>query len=227
MEQKVIVVRKVIVVKNQRRTVETKEKVIQDKVVMMRKVETKEKKRQKKKKKKNDKLPRQRISSLNQSHAATSAVLITADAKSRFAKFVEIILIPRIIVHVIHNLVKQLIDSQQQFRQLFDEIRQIDFRIPSLKDLETQLNQYNARLYSMTDEEELCNTQPIFNPEEDVSVDTLKIFEVNEVTQMEDYLRETSKECEVFQIELEIVIALNEGENEMKIDVISDKPEKP
>ncbi|KAK9125334.1 hypothetical protein Scep_014180 [Stephania cephalantha] len=79
----------------------------------------------------------------------------------------------------------------------------------------------------MTDEEELCSTQPIFNPNEDVSVDTLKDFKVNEVAQMEDYLRETSKECEVFRIEQEIVIALNEGENEMKIDVISDKPEKP
>ncbi|KAK9163108.1 hypothetical protein Syun_004010 [Stephania yunnanensis] len=79
---------------------------------------------------------------------------------------------------------------------------------------------------SMTDEEELCSTQPIFNQEEDVSVDTLKIFEVNEVTNVEDYLRETSEECEVFQIEPEIVIALNEGENEMKIYVISDNPEK-
>ncbi|KAK9169502.1 hypothetical protein Syun_001642 [Stephania yunnanensis] len=78
----------------------------------------------------------------------------------------------------------------------------------------------------MTDEEELCSIQPIFNPEEDVSVDTLKDFKVNEVTQMEDYLRETSKECEVFQIKPEIVIALNEEENEMKIYVISDKPEK-
>ncbi|KAK9098625.1 hypothetical protein Syun_025670 [Stephania yunnanensis] len=55
----------------------------------------------------------------------------------------------------------------------------------------------------------------------------LKDFEVNEVTQVEDYLKETSDECEVFQIESEIVIALNEVENEMKIDVISDKPEKP
>ncbi|KAK9113905.1 hypothetical protein Syun_020702 [Stephania yunnanensis] len=61
---------------------------------------------------------------------------------------------------------------------------------------------------------------------EDVSVDTLKNLEVNKVTQMEDYLRETSKECEVFQIEPEIVITLNEGKNEMKTDVISIKPEK-
>ncbi|KAK9147840.1 hypothetical protein Scep_006597 [Stephania cephalantha] len=96
-----------------------------------------------------------------------------------------------------------------------------------LKDLETQLIQYNVRLQNMSDEEELCSTQPIFNQKEDVSVDTLKNFEVNEVTQVEDYLRETSEECEVFQIEPDIVIALNEGENEMKTDVILDKSEKP
>ncbi|KAK9149071.1 hypothetical protein Scep_007828 [Stephania cephalantha] len=124
-------------------------------------------------------------------------------------------------------MMKQLIDNQQKVNRILDEIRQIHFRIPGLKDLETKLDQYNVRLQSMTDEEELCSTQPIFNPEKDMSVDTLKIFEVNEVTQMEDYLRETSEECEVFQIEPKIVIALNEGENEMKIDVISDKPEKP
>ncbi|KAK9170040.1 hypothetical protein Syun_002180 [Stephania yunnanensis] len=44
---------------------------------------------------------------------------------------------------------------------------------------------------------------------------------------VEDYLIETSEECEVFQIESEIVIALSEGEDEMKIDVNSNKPEKP
>ncbi|KAK9111797.1 hypothetical protein Scep_019316 [Stephania cephalantha] len=127
----------------------------------------------------------------------------------------------------LEDMMKQLIYNHQQFRQLFEEIRQIDFEILGLKDLETQLIQYNVRLQNMTNEEELCSTQPIFNPEEDVSVDTLKDFEVNEVTQVEDYWRETSEECEVFQIEPEIVIVLNEGENEMKIDVISDKPEKP
>ncbi|KAK9151092.1 hypothetical protein Syun_009401 [Stephania yunnanensis] len=78
----------------------------------------------------------------------------------------------------------------------------------------------------MTNEEELRSTQPIFNPEEDVSVDTLKNFEVNEVTHVEDYWRETLEECEVSQIESEIVIALNKGENEMKTDVISYMPEK-
>ncbi|KAK9166433.1 hypothetical protein Scep_001624 [Stephania cephalantha] len=119
------------------------------------------------------------------------------DLWSRFAKFVDI-LIPHMTVPIIHGL----------------------------KDLETQFIQYNARLQNMTNEEELCSTQPIFNLEEDVSVDTLKNLGVNEVTQMEDYLRETTEGHEVFQIESEIIIALNEGENEMKIDVISDKPEK-
>ncbi|KAK9105180.1 hypothetical protein Scep_022024 [Stephania cephalantha] len=123
-------------------------------------------------------------------------------------------------------MMKQLIDNQQKVNWILDEIRQIDFEIPGLKDLETQFIHYNVRRQNMTYEEELCSTQPIFNLEEDVSVDTLRNFEVNEVTQMEDYLRETSEEREVFQIEPEIVIALNEGENEMKIDVISDKPEK-
>ncbi|KAK9128018.1 hypothetical protein Syun_016815 [Stephania yunnanensis] len=63
--------------------------------------------------------------------------------------------------------------------------------------------------------------------EEDVSFDTLTNLEVKEDTQMEDYLIDTSEECEVFQIELEIVIALNEEKDEMKIDVNSNKPEMP
>ncbi|KAK9140028.1 hypothetical protein Scep_009709 [Stephania cephalantha] len=94
-------------------------------------------------------------------------------------------------------MMKQLIDNQQKVNWLLEEIRQINFEIPGLKDLETQFIQYNVRLQNMTDKEELCSTQPIFNSDEDVGVDTLKIFKVNE------------------------------GENEMKIDVISDKPEKP
>ncbi|KAK9148215.1 hypothetical protein Scep_006972 [Stephania cephalantha] len=91
------------------------------------------------------------------------------------------------------DMMKQLIDNQQQFQRLFEELRQINFEIPGLKDLETQFIQYNVRIQNMTDEEEFCSTQPIFNLEEDVSVDTLKSFEVNEATQMEDYLRETAE----------------------------------
>ncbi|KAK9128796.1 hypothetical protein Syun_017593 [Stephania yunnanensis] len=63
--------------------------------------------------------------------------------------------------------------------------------------------------------------------EEDVSDDTLTNLEVREDTQMEDYLIETSDECEVFPIEPEIVIALNEGEDEMNSYVNSEKPEMP
>ncbi|KAK9134705.1 hypothetical protein Syun_014035 [Stephania yunnanensis] len=70
-------------------------------------------------------------------------------------------------------------------------------------------------------------SQPTFNLEEDVSVDMLTNLEVKEDTQMEDYLIDTYEECEVFQIEPEIVIALNKGEDEMKIVVNSDKPEMP
>ncbi|KAK9093136.1 hypothetical protein Syun_028047 [Stephania yunnanensis] len=123
-------------------------------------------------------------------------------------------------------MMKQLIDNQQQFQWLSEELRRINFEIPGLKDLETQFIQFNVRLQNMIDEEELCSTQPIFQPEEDVSVNTLKNFEVNEVTHMEDYLSETTKGCKVFQIEPEIVIALDEEENEMKIDVILEMPEK-
>ncbi|KAK9081712.1 hypothetical protein Syun_030758 [Stephania yunnanensis] len=95
------------------------------------------------------------------------------------------------------------------------------------KDLVTDLDQYIASRQRKIDEPELCSTQPTFNLEEDVRVDTLTNLEVKEDTQMEDYLINTSKECEVFQIEPKIVIALNEGEDEMNIDVNSDKPEMP
>ncbi|KAK9168963.1 hypothetical protein Syun_001103 [Stephania yunnanensis] len=95
------------------------------------------------------------------------------------------------------------------------------------KDLVTDLDQYIASRQRKIDEAELCSTQPTFNPEEDVSDDTLTNLEVQDVTRVEDYLIETPEECEVFQIEPEIVIALNEGEDEMKIDVNLDKPEMP
>ncbi|KAK9087286.1 hypothetical protein Syun_029680 [Stephania yunnanensis] len=96
-----------------------------------------------------------------------------------------------------------------------------------LKDLVTDLDQYIASRQRKIDEAEFCSSQPTFNPEEDASVDTLTNLEVKEDTKMEDYLIEISEECEVFQIEPEIVIALNEGEDEMNIDVNSDKLEKP
>ncbi|KAK9166537.1 hypothetical protein Scep_001728 [Stephania cephalantha] len=101
------------------------------------------------------------------------------------------------------DMIKQLIDNQQKVNRILEEIRQIDFEIPGLKDLETQFIQYNVRLQNMTYEEELCSTEPIFNPEEDVSVDTLKNFEVNEVTHMEDYWRETSEEYKLEKPQIE------------------------
>ncbi|KAK9099299.1 hypothetical protein Syun_026344 [Stephania yunnanensis] len=73
--------------------------------------------------------------------------------------------------------------------------------------------------------EKLCSTQPTFHSEEDVRDDTLTNLEVREDTEPEDYVIEILEECEVFQIEPEIVIALNEGEYKMKIDVDSDMSE--
>ncbi|KAK9107457.1 hypothetical protein Syun_023468 [Stephania yunnanensis] len=82
-------------------------------------------------------------------------------------------------------------------------------------------------LQNMTDKEELRSTQPISYPEENVYVDTLKNVDVNEVTHVEEYWRKTTEGLEVLEIEPEIVMALDEEENEMKIEVISDRPEKP
>ncbi|KAK9166907.1 hypothetical protein Scep_002098 [Stephania cephalantha] len=80
----------------------------------------------------------------------------------------------------------------------------------------------------MTEKKELCSTQPIFHPKENVSVDTLKNVEVNEVTQVEDYWSETVEGLEVLHIEPEITIALNEvEENEIRIKVISGRLEEP
>ncbi|KAK9098654.1 hypothetical protein Syun_025699 [Stephania yunnanensis] len=87
-----------------------------------------------------------------------------------------------------------------------NEIPNIDLSLPALTDVQTSFT---------------------FTPEEDVSDDTFTNLEVREDTQMEDYLIETSDECEVFPIEPEIVVALNEGEDEMNIDVNSEKPEMP
>ncbi|KAK9169400.1 hypothetical protein Syun_001540 [Stephania yunnanensis] len=79
----------------------------------------------------------------------------------------------------------------------------------------------------MTNKEELCSTQPISYLEENVNVDTLKNVEVNKVTQVEEYWSKTAEGLKVHQIELEIIIALDEEENDMKIEVISDRPDEP
>ncbi|KAK9107342.1 hypothetical protein Syun_023353 [Stephania yunnanensis] len=128
---------------------------------------------------------------------------------------------------MVMQMIYQMRESAQDFRRAIHNIRQLDFSCPGSKDLVTDLDQYSATFHRIIYEAELCSTQPTFNPDEDVSVHTLTNLEVHVDIQMEDYLIETSDECEVFQIETEIVIALNEGEDEMDIDVNSDKPEKP
>ncbi|KAK9107778.1 hypothetical protein Syun_023789 [Stephania yunnanensis] len=128
---------------------------------------------------------------------------------------------------MVMQMIYQMRESAQDLRRASHNIRQLDFSCPGSKDLVTDLDQYSATLHRTIDEAELCSTQPTFNPDENVSVHTLTNLEVHEDIQMEDYLIETSDECKVFQIEPEIVIALNEGDDEMNIDVNSDKPEKP
>ncbi|KAK9092458.1 hypothetical protein Syun_027369 [Stephania yunnanensis] len=127
----------------------------------------------------------------------------------------------------LEDMVMQVMESMPECWQICNKIRKLDFSCPGSKDLVADLHQHIASRQRKIDEAELCSTQPTFNSEEDVSVDTLTNLEVKEDTQMEDYLIDTSEECEVFQIEPEIVIALNEGKDEMKIDVNSDKPEMP
>ncbi|KAK9107596.1 hypothetical protein Syun_023607 [Stephania yunnanensis] len=128
---------------------------------------------------------------------------------------------------MVMQMIYQMRESAQDLRRASHNIRQLDFSCPGSKDLVADLDQHIASRQRKIDEAEFCSTQLTFNPEEDVRVDTLTNLEVKEDIQMEDYLIETSEECEVFQIEPEIVIALNEGEDEMKIDVNSDKLEIP
>ncbi|KAK9142719.1 hypothetical protein Syun_012119 [Stephania yunnanensis] len=127
----------------------------------------------------------------------------------------------------LEDMVMQVMESVPECRQVRNEIWKFYFGCLGSKDLVIDLDQYIASRQRKIDEAELCSTQPTFNPEEDVSVDMLTNLEVHDVTQMEDYLIDTSEECEVFQIKPEIVNALNEGEDETNIDVNSDKPEKP
>ncbi|KAK9151096.1 hypothetical protein Syun_009405 [Stephania yunnanensis] len=125
---------------------------------------------------------------------------------------------------MVMKMIYQMIESVQDCRLVCHNIRKLDFSCPDSKDLVTDLDRYIASSQRKIDEAELCSTQLTFNLEEDASVDTLMNLKVKKDTQMEDYLIETSEECEVFQIEPEIVIALNEEEDEMNIDVNSDKP---
>ncbi|KAK9162564.1 hypothetical protein Syun_003466 [Stephania yunnanensis] len=67
----------------------------------------------------------------------------------------------------------------------------------------------------------VAQKQPTFHLDEDARDDTLTNLEVREDTKSGDYTIEISEEYEDFQIEPNIVIALNEGEDEMKIHVDS------
>ncbi|KAK9135365.1 hypothetical protein Syun_014695 [Stephania yunnanensis] len=106
----------------------------------------------------------------------------------------------------LNDMMMQVMESLPENWRTRNEIQNIDFSLSALTDVQTSFT---------------------FTPEEDVSDDTLTNLEVREDIQLEDYVMEISKECEVFQIEPEIVIALNKGENEMKIDVDLDMSEMP
>ncbi|KAK9160461.1 hypothetical protein Syun_006802 [Stephania yunnanensis] len=106
----------------------------------------------------------------------------------------------------LNDMMMEVMECLPESWRTRNEIPNIDLSLPALTDMQTSFT---------------------FTPEEDVSDDTLTNLEVREDTQMEDYLIETSDECDVFPIEPEIVIALNEGEDGMNIDVNSEKPEKP
>ncbi|KAK9134588.1 hypothetical protein Syun_013918 [Stephania yunnanensis] len=104
----------------------------------------------------------------------------------------------------LNDMMMEVMESLPESWRTRNEIPNIDLSLPALTDVQTSFT---------------------FTPDEDVSDDTLTNLEVREDIQPEDYVIETSDECEVFPIEPEIVIALNEGDDEMEIDVNSDKPE--
>ncbi|KAK9134671.1 hypothetical protein Syun_014001 [Stephania yunnanensis] len=104
----------------------------------------------------------------------------------------------------LNDMMMEVMECLPESWRTRNEIPNIDLSLPALTDVQTSFT---------------------FTPEEDVSDDTFTNLEVREDTQMEDYLIETSDECEVFPIEPEIVVALNEGEDEMTIDVNLEKPE--
>ncbi|KAK9163378.1 hypothetical protein Syun_004280 [Stephania yunnanensis] len=104
----------------------------------------------------------------------------------------------------LNDMMMQVMETLPESWRTRNEIPNIDLSLPTLTDVQTSFT---------------------FTPEEDVRDDTSTNLEVHEDTKPDEYLTETSEECDVFQIEPENVIALNEGEDEMKIDVNSDKSE--
>ncbi|KAK9107332.1 hypothetical protein Syun_023343 [Stephania yunnanensis] len=124
------------------------------------------------------------------------------------------------------DMMMQVMASVPESWRTCNEIQNIDLTLPALKDVQTSFDRNSVSLQRKIDQAELCSTQPTFHPEEDVRDDTLTNLEVREDEMKIDVI-EISEECEVFQIEPKIVIALNEGEDEMKIDVDSDMSEMP
>ncbi|KAK9139994.1 hypothetical protein Scep_009675 [Stephania cephalantha] len=110
----------------------------------------------------------------------------------------------------------------------FEDSRYYNVNGVGLQNLEALLIQVNITLQNMIDEKESCSIKLIFYPEESVRVNILKNVDVNEVTLVEDYWSERAEGLEVFQIEPEIIIELDkEVKNEMKIEVILERPEEP
>ncbi|KAK9168653.1 hypothetical protein Syun_000793 [Stephania yunnanensis] len=104
----------------------------------------------------------------------------------------------------LNDMMMEVMESLPESWRTRNEIPNIDLSLSALTDVQTSFT---------------------FTPEEDARDDTSTNLEVHEDKEPEEYLIETSDECEVFPIEPEIVIALNEGEDEMNIDVNSVKPE--
>ncbi|KAK9168695.1 hypothetical protein Syun_000835 [Stephania yunnanensis] len=125
------------------------------------------------------------------------------------------------------DMMMQVMESVPESWRTCNEVQNIYLTLPALKDVQTSFDRNSVGLQRKIDQAELCSTQPTFHPEEDVRDDTLTNLEVREDTKSEESVIETSEECEVFQIEPEIAITLNKGEDEMKIDVDSYMSEMP
>ncbi|KAK9128422.1 hypothetical protein Syun_017219 [Stephania yunnanensis] len=96
-------------------------------------------------------------------------------------------------------MMMQVMESVPDSWRTCNEIQNIDLTLLALKDVQTSFDRNSANLQRKIDQSELTGRLVI----------------------------EISEECEVFQIEPEIVIAVNEGEDDMKIDVDSDMSEMP
>ncbi|KAK9083876.1 hypothetical protein Scep_030347 [Stephania cephalantha] len=124
-----------------------------------------------------------------------------------------------------NDLIFRELHFQQNHQQCQEENQQFQ-QSTSLEDMMKQLLDDQQQFHKELQQFSLHNQ--FLTQKENVSVDTLKNVEVNEVTQVEDYWSETAEGLEVFQIEPYIIIAQEENEeNEMKIEVISERSEEP